>query len=92
MLIRIGKPIADNRYQRRKRDYLQDVVLWCEHKVLARDCERHIGHVGDLVTVHHSLAGGQEGQGVADGLQVLLNLLLSLMVGNRNLQGSPCLD
>ena len=78
--------------RRENGDHLQDVVLWCEHKVLARDRECHVGHVGDLVTVHHSLAGGQEGQGVADGLQVLLNLLLGFVVGNCDLQGIFCLN
>ena len=65
---------------------LKDVVLWGEHEVLATDGEADIGHGGDLVAVHDSLAGGDEGQGIADGQQALFNLLLCLVVCQGHLK------
>lgn len=61
--------------------YLKDVLLGCEAEFLASNGERHIWQLRDLVTVHNGLAAAQEGQGVTQASQLVLNLALCLIVG-----------
>lgn len=65
--------------------YLEDILLRREAKLLASDGEGDVGQAADLVTVHHSLAAAQKGKAVTQTRQLVLNLRLGLIVGQRNL-------
>jgi len=67
---------------------LQHVLLGREVEGLARDRERDGGHGRDLGAVHHRLAAAKEGERVACAVQRADDLLLRLVVGQRNLRAA----
>ena len=66
--------------------HLEHIVLCAESEVLASDGESDIGHFRDLLALHQRLGGCEDGQSVAQGVQLRNDLLLCLVVGQRYLQ------
>ena len=64
---------------------LEHVVLGAEGEVLAGDGEGDVGHLGDLLALHQGLGGREERQRVAQRVQLRDDLLLRLVVGQRDL-------
>ena len=68
---------------------LEHVVLCGEREGLAGDGEGDVGHFGDLLALHQRLGGGEDGQRVAQRVQLRDDLLLRLVVGQCDLRAAP---
>ena len=66
--------------------YPQDILVGREVELLAGDGEGEGGHAGDARAVDDRLAAAQEGQRVARAVQGADDLLLRLVVGQRDLR------
>ena len=65
---------------------LKHIVLGRESKVLAGDGEGDIRHLRNLLALHQRLAGCKDGQRVAQRVELRDDLLLCLVVGQRDLR------